>query len=221
MGRRTSALAVVVSALALGGSALGGLEQAAGPVFHGSISTIDGAQRERMTGSSWHRGCPVPIRDLHLLTVDYWGFGGNVRRGRLIVHEDQALRVKRVFRKLFYRGFRIRRMVLIDAYGGSDRRSMAANNTSAFNCRFVAGTTTWSQHAYGRAIDINPIQNPYVNGSYVSPTAGSPYADRTKHAIGMIHGGDRVVRAFADANWKWGGYWSPYKDYMHVSRNGH
>jgi hypothetical protein len=97
---------------------------------------------------------------------------------------------------------------------------MEANNTSAFNCRFVSGTTRWSQHAYGRAIDINPVRNPYVDGSYVSPTAGAPYADRMKHRIGMIHAGDKVVRAFADENWKWGGYWSPYQDYMHFSRTG-
>jgi len=221
MRKETGALAVVLVALALAGSAQGRFEQAAEPVFHGSIASIDLAQRARMIGSSWHRGCPVPIGNLRLLTLDYWGFGGNVRQGHLIVHEDQALRVKRVFRKLFYRGFRIRRMVLIDAYDGSDRRSMNANNTSAFNCRFVAGTTSWSQHAYGRAIDINPVRNPYVSGSYVSPTAGAPYTDRTRHAMGMIHGGDRVVRAFADAGWKWGGYWSPYQDYMHFSRNGH
>ena len=216
MRKTTVLLVAVVAALALGRSA-----QAAEPVFHGSIATIDAAQRERMTGSSWHRGCPVPIRDLRLLTLDYWGFGGHVRQGHLIVHEGQALRIKRVFRKLFDRGFRIRRMVLIDTYDGSDRRSMEANNTSAFNCRYVAGTTTWSQHAYGRAIDINPIRNPYVDGSYVSPTAGAPYADRTRHAMGMIHSADKVVRAFADANWKWGGYWSSPKDYMHFSRNGH
>jgi hypothetical protein len=221
MRKGTGALAVVLAALALAGSAQGRFDQAAEPVFRGSIATIDAAQRERMIGSSWHRGCPVPIGNLRLLTLDYWGFGGHIRRGHLIVHEDQALRVKRVFRKLFYRGFRIRRMVLIDVYDGSDRRSMAANNTSAFNCRFVAGTTSWSQHAYGRAIDINPIQNPYVSGSHVSPTAGAPYADRTRHAMGMVHGGDRVVRAFADGDWKWGGYWSPYQDYMHFSRNGH
>lgn len=221
MTKRTSTLVVLVTALALGGSARAGFAQAAGPVFHGSIATIDPAQRERMIGSSWHRGCPVPIRNLRLLTLDYWGFGGHVRRGRLIVHEDQALRIKRVFRKLFDRGFRIRRMVLIDTYDGSDRRSMNANNTSGFNCRYVSGTTTWSQHAYGRAIDINPIRNPYVSGSYVSPTAGAPYADRTRRSMGMIHAGDRAVRAFADADWKWGGYWSPYQDYMHFSRNGH
>ena len=214
----------MVLALAPTGSAAAltstGSATATDPVFQGSISTIGATQRERMTGKSWHKGCPVPIRNLRLLKLSYWGFGGHVRRGKLIVHEDQAPRVKRVFKKLFYRGFRIRRMVLIDYYDGSDRRSMAANNTSAFNCRYVSGTTRWSQHAYGRAIDINPIRNPYVDGSYVSPAAGAPYADRTKHKMGMIHGGDKVVRAFADANWTWGGYWSPYQDYMHFSRTG-
>jgi hypothetical protein len=209
-------LTVLLAALTVPGHA-----RAAAPVFHGSISVIGAQLRERMTGSSWHSGCPVRIRDLRLLKLDYWGFGGRVRLGRLIVHEDQALRMKRVFSKLFYADFRIRRMLLIDAYNGSDDRSMDANNTSAFNCRFVAGTTIWSQHAYGRAIDINPIRNPYVAGSHVSPEAGRPYADRSRHAIGMIHGGDAVVRAFAVANWKWGGYWSYPKDYMHFSRNGH
>ena len=209
-------LTVLLAALTVPGHA-----RAAAPVFHGSISVIGAQLRARMTGSSWHSGCPVRIRDLRLLKLDYWGFGGRVRLGRLIVHEDQALRMKRVFSKLFYADFRIRRMLLIDAYNGSDDRSMDANNTSAFNCRFVAGTTTWSQHAYGRAIDINPIRNPYVAGSHVSPEAGRPYADRSRHAIGMIHGGDPVVRAFAVANWKWGGYWSYPKDYMHFSRNCH
>jgi hypothetical protein len=154
----TGAPVVVLAALALAGSAQGRFEEGAQPVFHGSIAAIDVAQRERMIGSSWHRGCPVPIKDLRLLTVDYWGFGGDVRRGRLILHEDQALRVKRVFRKLFFRDFRIRRMVLIDAYDGSDRRSMAANNTSAFNCRFVAGTTSWSQPRDRHQSDSEPVR---------------------------------------------------------------
>jgi hypothetical protein len=215
MRTRTTALCALVLVLALSGSAA-----AADPVFHGSIAPIGAQQRERMTGVSWHRGCPVPIRDLRMLRLDYKGFGGHIRRGKLIVHEDQARKVKRVFSKLFYAGFRIRRMLLIDYYGGSDDRSMDANNTSAFNCRFVAGTTRWSQHAHGRAIDINPIRNPYVDGNHVSPTAGAPYADRTKHRMGMIHAGDKVVHAFAAENWKWGGYWSPYQDYMHFSRTG-
>jgi hypothetical protein len=212
---RILALLAVVVAMALAGRA-----QAADPVFHGSISVLTPEQKAEMRGKSWHQGCPVALRDLRRLTLDFWGFGGGLRTGRLIVHETQAWRIKRVFRRLFYAGFRIRRMVPIDAYDGNDRRSMEANNTSGFNCRFVSGTTRWSQHAYGKAIDINPIQNPYVSGSFVSPTAGAPFADRTKHARGMIHGGDEVVRVFMDANWRWGGYWSSHKDYMHFSRSG-
>ena len=100
-------------------------------------------------------------------------------------------------RRLYRIDYPIRRMELVDRYGADDHRSMAADNTSAFNCRFVAGTNRWSMHAYGRAIDINPVENPYVSGSHVSPPAGVPFADRSRHARGMIHAGDQVVRAFA------------------------
>jgi hypothetical protein len=143
-----------------------------------------------------------------------------VKRGRLVVHERHARRIRAVFKRLFEIEFPIRRMRLIDAYGGSDDRSLRANNTSAFNCRFVAGTTRWSMHAYGLAIDINPVQNPYVAGSRVSPPAGEEYLDRSRDAKGMIHAGDKVVRAFATAGWEWGGYWTYPKDYQHFSSNG-
>jgi D-alanyl-D-alanine carboxypeptidase-like protein len=130
--------------------------------------------------------------------------------------------MRRVFRSLFVARFRIRRMHLVDAYGGSDDRSMAADNTSAFNCRRVGGSSSpWSQHAYGRAIDVNPVENPYVARSYVSPPAGANYADRSRRAKGMIHARDVVVRSFAAELWKWGGHWTYPKDYQHFSRNGH
>jgi hypothetical protein len=112
-------------------------------------------------------------------------------------------------------------MKLIDKYGADDHRSMNADNTSAFNCRFVAGTTRWSEHAYGRAIDINPIENPYVTPSgHVSPPAGEAFTDRSRHAKGMIHHGDRAWHAFRDVGWKWGGDWSGAKDYQHFSVTG-
>jgi hypothetical protein len=190
------------------------------PVFHGSISVIDPGTRARMVGSSWHAGCPVPLRNLRFLKLDYWGYDGSVHQGRMVVNGAQAVHVVAVFRKLFYARLQIRRMRLIDAYGADDDRSLAANNTSAFNCRFVAGTSRWSMHAYGLAIDINPVQNPYVSGSRVSPPAGRAYLDRSRHATGMIHAGDVVVRAFASVGWKWGGYWSSPKDYQHFSSNG-
>jgi hypothetical protein len=193
-----------------------------GPVFHGSISRIDAATRAEMIGSSWQEGCPVAIADLRLLRLDYLGFDDLVHRGRLIVHEAEARPIRRVFRTLFYARYPIRRMRLVDAYGGSDDRSMAADNTSAFNCRHVGGPSSpWSMHAYGKAVDVNPVENPYVQGSYVSPPAGESYVDRSRHAKGMIHGGDRVVRAFAAEGWKWGGYWTSPIDYQHFSTNGH
>jgi len=163
----------------------------------------------------------VHIRDLRLLTVRHWGFGGRVRIGHLVVSRWQARKMLRVMRRLFDKDFPIRRMHLVDRYGASDRRSMNANNTSAFNCRFVAGTTRWSEHAYGRAIDINPVQNPYVSDGVASPRKGQRFVNRSKRHKGMIHAGDRVVRAFASVGWEWGGYWRPDRDYQHFSSTGH
>jgi hypothetical protein len=191
------------------------------PAFHGRAERIDAATRERMSGVSWHRGCPVGFGELRLLTVSHWGFDGGVHRGRLVVNRDAAAGMLGVMRRLFRLRFPIRQMRLIDAYGGDDHRSMAADNTSAFNCRFVAGSGgVWSEHAYGRAIDINPIENPYVTESgYVSPPAGGPFADRSRRAKGLIHGG-AVVDAFAAAGWEWGGDWHWPRDYQHFSATG-
>jgi hypothetical protein len=189
--------------------------------FRGSIGSIDPVSRERVIGSSWHPGCPVAVRDLRLLTVDHWGFDGAVHQGRIVVHRDVAADILRVFRLLFQARFPIQRMVPIDAYGGDDERSMAANNTSGFNCRSVKGRPgVWSQHAFGRAIDIDPVQNPYVGGGVVAPAAGRAYVDRSRHASGTILAGDAVVRAFASVGWGWGGTWSAPKDYQHFSANG-
>ncbi|HWM54006.1 MAG TPA: M15 family metallopeptidase, partial [Solirubrobacterales bacterium] len=135
---------------------------------------------------------------------------------------DVAREMVDVFRALYRARFPIRRLVPVDAYGASDFRSIEADNTSAFNCRYVAGQPgVWSEHAYGRAIDVNPIENPYVTGSgYVSPPAGAPYARRSRHRPGMIHHGGPVVAAFAAAGWEWGGNWASPKDYQHFSAAG-
>jgi hypothetical protein len=192
------------------------------PAFSGTASVIDPATRARMKGVSWHRGCPVPLAKLRLLKVTYWGFDDAAHQGRLVVKAGLAAGVLGVFERLYRERYPIRRMRLIDKYGASDRKSMAADNTSAFNCRFVAGRPgVWSQHAYGRAIDVNPIENPYVTSSgHVSPPAGRPFANRSRQAPGMIHAGDATVRAFAAAGWEWGGNWSWPKDYQHFSSNG-
>ncbi|MGH2573288.1 MAG: M15 family metallopeptidase [Actinomycetota bacterium] len=186
--------------------------------FRGSIRVIDARTRARMV--SWRPGCPVPIRDLRLLTLYHWGFDGTVKRGKLIVHEDVAGDVLSVFRRLFYARFPIRRMRLVDEYDANDDRSMAANNTSAFNCRKIRDSSRWSEHAYGWAIDINPVQNPYIRGNEVVPPAGKRYVDRSKRAKGMVHARDVVVRAFEAIGWGWGGYWRSSKDYQHFSLTG-
>lgn len=215
---------IVLGVVALLATACGandaGAPEGAAPRFHGSAAVIDAATRARMT-FSWRPGCPVPIEDLRRLTVDHWGFDGAVHRGELIVREDYADAVLGAMRSLFDARFPIARMELVDVYMADDRRSTAANNTSAFNCRRVAGSGAWSEHAYGRAVDINPVQNPYVSGSgAVSPPAGAEYADRSRQAPGMIHAGDAVVRAFAAIGWSWGGGWKSAKDYQHFSATG-
>jgi len=188
--------------------------------FRGTISRIDAAQAERMTGVSWRLGCPVPLRDLRLLALSHRRFDGRVRTGRLIVHEDVARDVVGVFRKLYAERVPIRKMVPVDAYGGSDFRSIEADNTSAFNCRYVAGTRRWSEHAYGRAIDVNPIENPYVSAGNTSHRASVPYLDRSRRRPGMAYEGGVLVRAFDAIGWGWGGRWASVKDYQHFSASG-
>jgi hypothetical protein len=188
--------------------------------FVGSVSRLDRATRELMIGSSWRPGCPVPLRKLRLVRVTYRGFDGEAHRGRLVMHRRWAGEVLGVFEGLFETDFPFRRVRLVDRYGADDRESMRRDNTSAFNCRHVAGTTTWSQHAYGRAIDLNPVENPYVAGSRVSPRKGRRYLDRDDVRPGMIAAGDAVWTAFDDLGWGWGGDWSSAKDYQHFSANG-
>jgi len=189
------------------------------PTFQAETLEIDGATAARMT-FSWHEGCPVELEQLRLLRLSYHDFDRNVRTGELVVNADVADNVVAVFSELFDAEFPIERMELIDVYEGDDEASMRADNSSAFNCRYVSGTGTWSEHAYGRAIDINPFLNPWVRGSTVDPPEAERYADRTLQVPGMIHDGDLVVRAFASIGWTWGGTWSSSKDYQHFSSTG-
>jgi D-alanyl-D-alanine carboxypeptidase len=174
-----------------------------------------------MWGVSMHPGCPVGFAHLRLLKLSVWGFDGDVHRGRLVVNEDATRPMLTAMRRLFALHYPVRRMRLVDAYGAVDDRSMEADNTSAFNCRPVAGTSHWSEHAYGRAIDLNPLENPYADSDgYVSPPQGAPFADRSRRAKGLIHSGGPVVAAFAAVGWGWGGSWNWPKDYQHFSATG-
>jgi hypothetical protein len=175
-----------------------------------------------MTPSAWRPGCPVPLSDLRRVTLTYVGFDGRAHRGALVVNRGVAAPVARAFGQLYAARFPIRRMVPIEAYGGSDFRSIEADNTSAFNCRSATGSTHWSEHAYGRAIDVDPIENPYVEAGHTSHAASRPYVDRARAHTrpGVISEGDAVTRAFARIGWGWGGRWSGTRDYQHFSASG-
>ena len=195
------------------------------PRFEGGVSRIGPFLRERLVGRNWHPGCPVGVDDLRHVRVSYWDFKGHVRTGPLIVHEMAARDVLGVFRRLFRAEFAIHRIKLPPRYRPprpGDYWNSTRNRTAAFNCRPATGNPgSLSHHSYGWAIDINPLQNPYVasDGS-VLRRAAKPYTDRTLREPGMVHPGDVVVRSFARIGWEWGGDWVTLKDYMHFSLTG-
>jgi hypothetical protein len=168
---------------------------------------------------SFRPGCPVGPSQLRLLHLSYWGFDGRSHVGSLVVRDRVARDVVTVFRTLYAARFPIRRLRKVDAYRGSDDASMAADNTSGFNCRFVSGTRRWSEHAYGEAIDVNPVENPYIQSARVRPPAGRRYLDRSRARAGMAVAGGVLVRAFAAVGWQWGGRWGT-PDYQHFSATG-
>jgi poly-gamma-glutamate synthesis protein (capsule biosynthesis protein) len=211
--RIVATICAVVGLAAPGSSA-----HATSPPFAGAIERINARQAKLQT---WHRDCPVHWRQLRRLRLTYRDFNGDVRDGKLILHRRWAGRALGAFRTLYARGVRLKLVTTAGRFGGNDQRIMRANATTAYNCRYVAGTTRWSEHAYGRAIDINPRQNPYVDGSHVSPTAGKAYLDRSTWKLGMIRGGSLIDREFQRIGWRWGGRWSgSTKDYMHFSATG-
>jgi hypothetical protein len=191
-----------------------------GPVFQASVTALTAAMRARMSGVSWHPGCPVSLGPLRLLHLSYWGFDHAAHTGELIVNTSAAAALTRAFAMLFAARFPIRQMRVVDDFGGDDERSMLADNTSAFNCRLVPGTSVWAQHAYGLAVDINPFENPEIQNGQADPPAAAAWADRSRSSPAMIRDGDAAWRAFHAIGWTWGGDWHSLKDYMHFSANG-
>ncbi len=172
---------------------------------------------------SWHPGCPVSPIELRAIHLSYIGFDGTAHTGEIIVNASVADQVIKAFSLLYRAWFPIRRMKPVDVFRGSDPRSMAADNTSGFNCRraVAPGPPQWSMHAYGLAIDVNTLQNPYMEaGSGVHPPAGAAYINRSDIRPGMAHPGGILVSAFRSVGWGWGGYWTGSPDYQHFSVNG-
>ncbi len=192
-----------------------------GPEFQSEIESISPALAARMRGVTWKPGCPLALEALRRLTIRHWTPTGEVRQGALIVAADVAEATRTAFRRLFRHRFPLTAVETMEAYAGDDDRSMAADNTSAFNCRPITGGGGWSEHAFGRAIDINPLRNPYVRGPLVLPPPGRDWIERAAVRPGMIVDPGPVVGAFRALGWGWGGAWRKgVVDYQHVSRSG-
>lgn len=197
--------------------------------FHSSARPLPAPVRSLVRHAGLYQaGCPVPLSRLRLLTVSYVGFDGQAHTGQLVVNRAAAGPLGRVFAKLYALRFPIRDMTLADRYGPVRSRPPNEDVTASFECRQAApspcvggsGTGSWSEHAYGEAVDINPLENPYVGCGQSRDPAARPFFDRSRHRQGMVTGA--VVRAFRSAGWGWGGSWSgSTKDYMHFSATGH
>ena len=169
---------------------------------------------------SWHPGCPVAPAQLRRLRVSYWGFDGRAHTGELLAHRDATADLVTVFRRLFAAGYPIERMRITTVAERDAPPTGDGNTTGAFNCRPATGSTRWSEHAYGRAVDVNPFHNPYVAGGLVLPELATAYTDRRKVRPGMITAGGPVVAAFRAVGWTWGGSWDSPKDHMHFTATG-
>lgn len=168
---------------------------------------------------TWHKGCPTPIKDLRYLKIPYWGFDKKPHLGELIVHQALAKEVVEIFHLLYVQKFPIERMELMDKFKGNDEASMKANNTSAFNCRALTGHPgIYSQHSYGRAIDINPRINPYVDGKKILPANGRRFSHRQAFYPGMITKNSWLYKAFTRRGWDWAGNWYDVQDYQHFEK---
>jgi D-alanyl-D-alanine carboxypeptidase len=194
----------------------------------GSVEPLPDATWVSMQGKSFHaevKGC-AQQHDLVLLHVPYWNFEGQAKMGQLIVHKSVSAAVLKLFTVLYTdKTYKIARMDLIDVFGGDDRASMNANNTSGYNCRVVAGSARLSSHARGLAIDINPFTNPYVWKKGTSPPGATAFdtAEERQAARlqpGMILADSPITKAFTRLGWGWGGAWKFTKDYQHFSADG-
>jgi hypothetical protein len=186
--------------------------------FVGSQEPLSPEIRASMVGVSWREGCPVSLDALVLLRISHWDFDGQVKHGELVVAKEIADSTLAVFKTLFEARVAIAQVKRIEEFGGDDNASMAANNTSGFNCRYTPGSKRFSKHAFGRAIDLNPRQNPYVKGDEILPPEGKAHLDRRAKTRGLIEPNGKVTRAFRAQGFRWGGNWKSLKDYQHFEK---
>ena len=185
--------------------------------FHWTINEIP---LDVLARSSWESECPVTLDELSYLTMSHYGFDRRFHTGEMIVNASVAEDVVEVFRRLHEARFPIEQMRVITKEEIAAHPTGDWNDTTSFVCRPAVGSSSWSQHAFGTGIDINPFQNPYLKGDLVLPELASAYTDRDDVRIGMIVPGDVATEAFAEIGWIWGGNWGSLKDWMHFSLSG-
>ena len=190
--------------------------------YTSNISKISPEIKQRMLkGGSWRQGCPIPLEKLRYLHLRYLDFYGNSVMGEMIVHKDVSREVVEIFHELYTIGYPIHKMKLVSDYKGNDWQSIEADNTSAFNCRNATGSKKWSKHSYGKAIDLNSIENPYISRSgRISHKASLQYRKRvhqqdTVADKAVLLNNDKATMIFKKYGWKWGGDWHGVKDYQH------
>ena len=182
-------------------------------------------KKKMIKDNSWRKGCPVDTIDLRYLKLTHINFDGKDTVGELIVHKNISDNMVSVMKELYTIGYPINQMRLVSEFKGNDWQSIEAGNTSAFNCRKATGSKKWSKHSYGRAIDINPIENPYVSrNGYISHKASIKYKKRrhiedTPSDRAVLLKNDKATLIFKKYGFTWGGDWKSVKDYQHFVKD--
>jgi hypothetical protein len=197
--------------------------------FHAQVRPLSSSQKAQLKkAGAWQRGCPVGLGDLRVISATYRGFDGHNHTGQIVVNKSAAGGLVRVFHQLYRLHFPIHHMKFNEVYGSRKQRPKDGDLTGSFECRQAvpspctggSGTGSWSNHAYGLAVDVNPVENPYVGCGMSRDPLAQSYRRRTPHRRGMVT--RRVIAAFRSIGWGWGGAWiGNTKDYMHFSVNGH
>ena len=199
--------------------------------FHATSRPLSPQQRAAVVAShEWHSACPVALSQLRVLTLAYVGFDGATHTGQLVVNRNAVAPLQRVFARLYALRFPIHHMGFVDTYGPAGERPPDGDFTASFECRQASaspcgglanrGTGSWSEHAFGEAVDLNPVENPYVGCGQTRDKTALSYLDRSRLRRGMVT--PSVVAAFRAVGWGWGGGWTgSTQDYMHFSATGH
>ena len=213
---RRAALALTTAALVAGSLAL---TTPAGATYTASTQALSASLRAGLVRAGlWHRGCPVAMSGLRLLTVTYHGFDGREHTGQLVTGAVSTGPLAAVFRKLYALHFPIREMAPL-SNANDDTASFECRDAASSPCPGTAPTHSWSMHAFGEAVDVNPQENPYTGCGVTRDPKARAYLNRSRHRKGMVT--PAAVAAFASVGWGWGGSWIGTKDYMHFSANGH